>query len=462
MFSPRGEKSFSKLNMPIIRKEKISKPRILLLDFDSKVVDSITEKGYVTFSGDSGLSGKPTKIKQDPSEFELIFWDCSKLKIINNIYSDPDSDSISKIKPYFDYVKNKGGIITVLLSRNAIVPKHISRTVGYKLGLNARTTVNIIPPIHSDIEDSHLKPLLDRFVLDENLKFSIVWADNFVGYKSWFEDEDNNKYISFASPNLLIFPFVKNQVDFILCALQDCFPYLTGENIFPDIHNIVWLNSDEFIYPKIKELNKDINDIQTETNSKIEKIEKEIGILNKETSFLNQALISDDSDAFTDGSKLKDQVIKMFKILDFKVKDLDEENKILGQALKEDIQIKDADDYFSIVEVKGTEHGAKASWVRTDLNAHITEFTRLKNIELSKLNSILVFNHERRISPKDRTTPFANDPNLIKYCEQSGILLIPIYELYKLSIAVMTKKITKEDARDSLKKSKGLYNFSKK
>lgn len=447
--------------MPITRKEKISKPRILFLDFDPKVVDAIAKKGYVTFSGDSGLSGKTTKIDQDPSEFELIFWDCSKLKTINSNYVDRDSDSISKIKPYFKYVRNKGGIITVLLSSDSIVPSHISRATGYSFGLKARTTTNIIPPIYSDTEDFNLKPLLDRFVLDENIKFSIAWADNYVGYKTWFEDEDQNKYVAFANPDLLIFPFVNNQEDFILCTLQDCFPYLTDENIFPDIHNIVWLNSDEFIYPGISELNKSINDIQIETQKRIQKIEKEIETLNKETSFLNQSLISDDSDVFIEGSNLKDQVIKMFKVLDFKVKDLDEENKILGQALKEDIQIKDVDDYFAIVEVKGTEHGAKASWIKKDLNAHITEFTRLKEIKSSELNSILVFNHDRRLAPKDRSKPFADDPNLLKYCERSNITLVPIYELYKLCVAVMTGKINQIDAKEKIKKA-GLYKFSNK
>src|SRR3989338_4794389 len=295
--------------MSIIRKEKITKPRILFLDFDPKVVKAIAEKGYFTIQGDSGLSGKPTKIPQHPSEVELIFWDCSKLTV---------------------------------------------RPSG--MGFS---------PAYEEEGIEHLKPLLERFVQDENIKFSIGWLDNKVGYTDFYTDEDNNRFVGFSDPDLLIFPYVNSQVDFILCALQDCFPYMTNEDIFPDIHNVVWLNSDEFIYPEVKTLEGEIVDIQIKAQEQIGNVEKKIQIVRDKTSFLNQALIADDSDAFNEEGKLKPQVVKMFKVLGFKVTDLDEENKKLGQALKEDIQISDSG-YFALVEVKGTERGAKASWIRVD------------------------------------------------------------------------------------------------
>ncbi|MBP9816285.1 hypothetical protein KBD09_03575 [Candidatus Woesebacteria bacterium] len=447
--------------MSIIRKEKITKPRILFLDFDPKVVKAIAEKGYVTIQGDSGLSGKPTKIPQHPSEVELIFWDCSKLTVRpSGMGFSPDHDAIQKIQPYFTYVRSKNGITTALLSRDTIVPKHISGATGYTFGLTPRTTTNIIPPTYEEEGIEHLKPLLERFVQDENVKFSIVWADNRVGYTDFYKDEDDNRFVGFSDPDLLLFPYVNSQVDFILCALQDCFPYMTNEDIFPDIHNIVWLNSDEFIYPEVKELENEIVDIQQKAQVQVDKVEKEIKVVRGKTSFLNQALIADDSDAFNEESKLKPQVVKMFKVLGFKVTDLDEENKKLGQALKEDIQIAD-NGYFALVEVKGTERGAKASWIRVDLNAHITEYARIKKVESTTLCSMLVFNHERRTSPLDRTQPFASDPNLITYCAESNITLIPIYELYKLCIAVLTDKISVEDARAELK-NPGLYKFTEK
>lgn len=447
--------------MSIIRKEKIAKPRILFLDFDPKVVKAIAKKGYVTIQGDSGLSGKPTKIPQHPSEVELIFWDCSKLTVRPyGMGFSPDYDTIQKIQPYFSYVRSKNGITTVLLSRDTIVPKHISGATGYNFGLVPRTTTNIIPPTYEEEGIEHLKPLLERFVQDENVKFSIGWVDNKVEYTDFYTDEDDNRFVGFSDPNLLIFPYVNSQVDFILCALQDCFPYMTNEDIFPDIHNIVWLNSDEFIYPEVKTLENEIVDIQQKAQEQVDKVVKQIKVVRDKTSFLNQALIADDSDAFSEESKLKPQVVKMFKVLGFSVTDLDEENKKLGQALKEDIQISD-NGYFALVEVKGTERGAKASWIRVDLNAHITEYARLKKVDTATLCSMLVFNHERRTSPLDRTHPFASDPNLVNYCAESNITLIPIYELYKLCVAVLTDKIGVEDARAELK-SLGLYKFTEK
>src|SRR3989344_2470037 len=447
--------------MSIIRKEKITKPRILFLDFDPKVVKAIAEKGYFTIQGDSGLSGKPTKIPQHPSEVELIFWDCSKLTVRpSGMGFSPDYDAIKKTQPYFTYVRSKNGTTTVLLSRDTIVPKHISGATGYTFGLTPRSTTNIIPPTYEEEGIEHLKPLLERFVQDENIKFSIGWLDNKVGYTDFYTDEDNNRFVGFSDPDLLIFPYVNSQVDFILCALQDCFPYMTNEDIFPDIHNVVWLNSDEFIYPEVKTLEGEIVDIQIKAQEQIGNVEKKIQIVRDKTSFLNQALIADDSDAFNEEGKLKPQVVKMFKVLGFKVTDLDEENKKLGQALKEDIQISDSG-YFALVEVKGTERGAKASWIRVDLNAHITEYARIKKVETVNLCSMLVFNHERRINPLDRTPPFASDPHLITYCTDSNITLIPIYELYKLCVAVLTDKVSVEDARTKLK-NPGLYKFTEK
>ena len=447
--------------MSIIRKEKIAKPRILFLDFEPKVVEAVAKKGYVTIQGDSGLSGKQTNIPQHPSEVELIFWDCSKLTVRpSGMGVSPDYDTVRRIQPYFSYVKNKNGITTVLLSRDTIVPKHISGATGYSFGLTPRNTTNIIPPTYEEEGVEHIRPLLERFVTDENVKFSIHWVDNQVGYTDFYADEDNNKFVAFNDPDLLIFPFVNNQVDFILCALQDCFPYLTNEEIFPDIHNIPWLNSEEFVYPEIKDLESQIQKIRQKAQGEIAKVEKQISTTHDKTAFLNQALIADDSDAFSDEEKLKPQVAKMLGTLGFKVKDLDEENKKLGLALKEDLQIKDKE-FFALVEVKGTEKGAKASWVRVDLNAHITEFSRLNKISPDKLSSLLVFNHDRRIVPTDRSQPLAGDPNLVDYCEASGITLVPIYELYKLCLAVMTGKIKPEVAREELK-NPGLYTFTEK
>lgn len=451
--------------MSIIRKEKIAKPRILFLDFDPKVVEAVAKKGYVTIQGDSGFSGKPTKINHHPSEVEIIFWDCSKFEQLGRgMYSNPVWDRAQILKPFFNYVRGKNGMVAILLSQDDAYSEYISSSTGYEFTTSQRVTTNIIPPDFSEIQESNsepvtfIRPLLERFVNDENIKHSINWQDNQVGYYTFYSDEDNNKFVSYDNSGFIIFPYVAHKTDFILCALQDCFPYITGEEIFPDMHNIPWLNSEEFIYPEIKNLELQIQTIKQKAQAEIAKVEKHIATTHDKTSFLNQALIADDSDAFSDENKLKPQVAKMLSTLGFTVKDLDEENKKLGQALKEDLQITDGK-FFALVEVKGTEKGAKATWVRVDLNAHITEFSRLNKISPDKLSSLLVFNHDRRIAPADRSQPFAGDPKLIAYCEASGITLVPIYELYKLCLAVLTKRISQNDAKEVLKKS-GILEYT--
>src|SRR4030042_7102897 len=119
--------------MSIIRKEKIAKPRILFLDFDPKVVEAIASKGYVTIQGDSGFSGKPTKINHHPSEVEIIFWDCSKFEQLGRgMYSNPVWDRAQILLPFFNYVRGKGGITTILLSQNDAYSEYISSSTGYK------------------------------------------------------------------------------------------------------------------------------------------------------------------------------------------------------------------------------------------------------------------------------------------------------------------------------------------
>ncbi|HVM73921.1 MAG TPA: hypothetical protein VMU13_03545, partial [Candidatus Paceibacterota bacterium] len=161
---------------------------------------------------------------------------------------------------------------------------------------------------------------------------------------------------------------------------------------------------------------------------------------------------------FPENKKLSSCVHKVLENdFKFKVTNVDAMRLQVGESLKEDKWIEDSDGFFALVEIKGTERGAKANWVRSDLNAHIREFEVVKDIK--GLQSLLIFNHERRVEPESRNAPFNGDSDLIEYCKKSGIRLVSVYDLFKMARDIKSGVITSEEARKMLKESSGFFLY---
>ena len=482
----------SKIANSFIPRERVPLPRILLLDFAECYKDFLESENYSVYLGSSGLSGKPPDIPIHESEVEIIFWDASNLQgnleeLSETLVMCPyrfkgTSDEIAiandakNIKTYFEKIKRKGGFLGAFLGN--VNPAILSPAIGSDYYFKERKTSTM--RLNKYKEDDAWYEFYKRFIKEENIKFSIhsfgrshrlsaefrsadesvdenVESDNFVYY---FHDENYNNFAVIYGYFAIIPQIEDNRKEeTLIFLLQDVLPYFCkGSEIFPDKYYFRWANKDFYLPSKVQKLRKNEKEIIEQHQQQLEQIKNETKQAMNEAEYLSNMLIADDSDSFPDDKKLSVSVqIVLQNDLGFKVTNVDEMRLNAGKSLKEDIWVKDNDGFFALGEIKGTDKGAKASWIKLDLNAHIKEFEVLKGI--TGLNSILIFNHERRTEPEDRNRPFLGDSDLIEYCIRSNICLLPVYELFKLARDVKEGLVSAKEARDKIKICKGLFNY---
>lgn len=448
--------------MPFVSKEKLQKPRILLLDFSDAVGARLENERYEIIIGKSGFSGQQQSIPKHSSEIELIFWNCEKIKFlpenpmahVNRMgIGSKNRKYVGNLEEYVTNVRNKGGTTTVFLGTENSDYGIISLVTGCQVNFKPRTTSTIFRE-----DQEHLwGNFLMQYVIDENIRFSIQWNDNLDNYFEFFTDEAENGHACIFKNQLIILPKLERVESAILFLLQDFLPYICNEEIFPDLAKYKWLNEEAFTLNSIKEKQTQLEALYKQYVTEKEAIENAIQNDIQKFGYLNQALVADDSQLFKDEDKLKKQVIQMLLLIGFTVVNVDMKNSELGKSLKEDLQIQD-DAYFAIGEVKGTEQGAKANWVKQDLQTHITTYIRIHNKDLREINGMLIFNHERKVDPRKRKSPYGSDPELVKYCQLSQITLIPVFQLYQLCMGIINGEITKEAAKEELK-IPGLYAY---
>jgi hypothetical protein len=451
-----------------VPKERGSLPRILLLDFEERYAQHLADIGYSVIAGYSGLGSKPFRLSKHESEIEIILWDTSALQNEKVVTSKGETnlDTISgqrllaqiteALASYCKRIGSKGGFVAIFLGDSETpVTQNLTNILGEGLSLSRRrtSTMQLVPQLDDDPWFEFLK----RFVSETNVRYSISCNHYVLRY---FHDEDDNWY-AIKCNHFALIPKIEpdRKKEAMTFLLQDVLPFAcSGEEIFPDKYYYRWANSHEYLPPKVVELKQKNDEIATDAAQQISNNKAMIEAEMKELEYLSNLLIADDSNLFPDERKLGANVHKVLEDnFGFTVTDVDAMRLEVGESLKEDKWIEDTDGFFALVEVKGTERGARANWVRQDLNAHIKEFEVVKNI--SGLRSFLIFNHERRTEPTKRSAPFSADRDLIEYCRRSNITLVPIYELFKMARDIRAGILSKESARKFLKNTVGLFMY---
>jgi len=505
-----------------IPKERGSLPRVLLLDFASDVIENLKESKFQVFEGKSGFVDGIQNFPIDSSEIEIIFWDISncqfnkfiesqgmepedRLSIPPEDYmsnSETDVIHISKksLYDYFKQVRTKEGFIGIFFGEYEI---YDTKKLSGILGLEDFSVYNGgFATFGFDLEERYcqrieLQRMKDDFFYnffnrffqnDKDLKFAIKWKSETIVNRSvatnkyitilsqgqsklykkdveqkivkfYFNDEDNNHYAVFAYDQILISPKIKKFADAILCLLQDILPNICNADIYPDLQTFKWLQDDFFKPREVKKGEIELSLFKKDYEKNLLAREVKIKNIENQYTYLHRMLYSDDSDIFKKGEKLKDIVKQILeKDLSFKnVFDMDEERQNQSLALKEDLKIGDD----ILIEVKGTERGAKASWV-DEFRARAFQYCSASNIRNKNLKLILVFNHERRKDPRERHKPFENDPELLKSSENGNISLMPIFELYKMIMDIKEGYITEDAGREIILQSKGMFEYTRK
>ena len=462
------------MSRAFIPREKEVLPRILLLDFSDEIAQSLADKGYSVFQGSTGLGASPFKLPKHESEIEIIFWDTSTLRDDQNILTVGSGllaigtahgarvfEDIKKVLTrYFARIGNKGGFNGIFLNerQNNMANMILSDVLGVDFRFVVRRTDTLDLEPHSD-EDVWYE-FFKRFVLEGDITYSIDWNSNYMGLKRYFTDEDDKWYALYFH-HIALIPKIADEKkeDALTFLLQDVLPSICdGDDIFPDKYYYRWTNKTEYLPPRVQELKNENARIATESALSIEKNNEDIAAEMEAADYLTNILVADDSNLFPDEKKLGASLHKVLEDdLGFSVTDVDDMQLEVQESLKEDKWIEDTDGYFALVEIKGTEKGAKANWIRKDLNAHIQEFQVLKGV--TNLNSVLIFNHERRDDPAERGDAFTGDTALLEYCKKSRINLVPVYELFKMVRDVKRGTLSPEDARKMLKENVGLFTY---
>lgn len=453
-----------------IPKERGSLPRVLLLDCSKDAFAAVKECGFQVFRGRSGFVDGQRELPRDSSEIDIVFWDTDnfirdyldgKFRI-DSSKNDNLVLSDKTMNDYFSQIKRKGGFVVVFLGSEIclhiyerIIPLYLGLDSGFTLYSRHTHEINLISSEHKE-EDVFCR-FFSRYIKDGDLKFRIVWHSNLVGTNFYFKDSDNNHYAAVKS-DFMISPKPTNFPQGVVFLLQEVLPNICSTEVYPDLHQYKWLEDDYYKPTEIRNIAKNIEQYKKECDQETKRMEEELGMEESKNSYLYEMLYKDDSDLFAESEKLKDIIKKVLKEdIGFQnVIDMDKERLKEGLALKEDLRVNEN----IFVEVKGTEYGPKENKWTDQLAKHVNQYCAVKDVKISALKQVLIFNHERRNDPrKNRTTPYENNPEFIKSCENDGVLLIPVFELYKMVMAIRDGKITNEEAQQKLYTSSGLLIF---
>jgi hypothetical protein len=455
-----------------IPKENLPIPRILLLDFeDDELKDHLTEAGYTVSAGFSGFANTPFFIPEHHSELEIILWNTKNIRTDNQITTGNGDFDLSTtvgrdmikrvfdiLERYFERIRDKEGFVGIFLGDTipSQVFDRLPRALNSEFDFGSRRTTTLT--LKKNDKDPW-SVFFGKFIREQDIKFFINWEDNLVNFINYFEDEDEHIH-AVAYRHFAIIPKIDNEkeIEAVTAMLQEVLP-LEYPKIFPLQYYFLWANTDKYQTSELTKLLVEKEQIVQEYKVQFQAVTERIELEKVNSSHLNSLLISDDSSLFSEGNKLSNHVHKVLEEeLQFKVTNVDELRLNVGASLKEDKWIEDeADNYFALVEVKGTEKGAKANWIRQDLNAHIREFEVVKGV--TGLKSVLIFNHDRRTEPTERSEPFKGDNELITFCEKSNICLMPVYELYKLVMDIRKQVLAAEAARQLIKNCSGLFKY---
>jgi hypothetical protein len=235
----------------------------------------------------------------------------------------------------------------------------------------------------------------------------------------------------------------------ILQCLEDLVPEL-----FPDLRRTDWLKGDEFLLPEEKAVNKAIEERVAETRSFIEAKRDEMKALAEKNAFVRALLTAKEDPGLPLAQRLSGVVKAALEYLDFEVADIDQ--KIKSAIRKEDYWVTDGN-FLAITEVSGTANkNPKVKEFHDILGRMATLFRRQNELELptdKHIGGLLVLNYDIENHPSKRPRVYTGvDAHIAETAEEQNIGILSTVELHKIVVAVKKGILTKDAARELLKK----------
>jgi hypothetical protein len=265
-----------------------------------------------------------------------------------------------------------------------------------------------------------------------------------MGYGTTYEER--------KTPNYIVLPQMKNTAQAVLQILE-CLEELVPA-LFPDKRRTDWLGSEEFLVPEETAINKAIEEKVAEAKRFIEAKRKEAKILGETNAFVRALLAAKEDPRLPPQQRLSGVVKAALEYLDFKVEDIDE--KIKSAIKKEDFWVRDGK-FLAITEVSGTVNkNPKVKEFNDILGRMATLYKRQSDLVLPlgvDVGGLLVLNYDIETHPSRRPRVYTGeDVHIVETAAEQNIGILSTVELHRIVMGVKKGILTKNAAREFLKK----------
>ncbi|HEY1137669.1 MAG TPA: hypothetical protein VGE64_09280 [Xanthomonadaceae bacterium] len=454
------------------------RPKILMVDTATHVVDSLKEEGYNVSSGTFGTPYKVSKTssylpviskaslpnyteqeiividlvvgdfdsappgeKMQPDE-EPDWWAKCNLGVI-----DPRPRAMAAVKDQFDKILGIGGVFVIFADTKSEQELVIARSRrGGLYGeqrlnrdnwgfLSVLSDLQVDSDYGEEIEviksDSELVRLLASHIGDASFNCSFRGVSHINGkWISLAKNKYGAEVAGVIAPFeerkrglIFIFPEIKNKVRFLSGLFKDVLPEVSP-GLFPQAEGKKWVHRPEYELPSVLEKVARISVIRDEAAKRISDLEKSIED-DREANLFLYALIRETGDPLVEAIK------KALTILGFKsIVDVDEEMRQSGKdsSLREDLRIHDASPVL-VVDVKGVA-GKPADSEALQAQKHA--FIYIQEQKRHDVSGLTIINHQRLIPPleRDNVMPFRNE--ILLNAEQLNLGLMTGWDLFRL------------------------------
>ncbi len=479
---------FSK-NKELKGNKKFKTPEILLIDCEDKVIDKLKESG---FNIEVGSFGKKYKIYDNNQKMK-----CISNGIVNNILEkdvivvdmkqreiaehtvteylydledgtyfvskenqntfNPINITSLSYKEEFEKLKEKESVF-IIFSDEKVSEKYLRTRIK-----NQRYSFDEVEISNYDFLPFHIFPNNIKTQKYEIMNNSIA-QDVFKNYKGnifsecKFQTLNDNQieliknlynevigYLEFIKINdkiqnmVIVLPQCQNKETVLENILIEVLPKYYPD-IFQDFTKDSWVDEEEYLLPKVKEILIEKQKIEKEYNEKILELEDKIKKEKEDNQFLYDIIKSTGT-----GDKLVKAIIKCLEYLEYyKIQDMDKVT--LEGEREEDLHIyKDESEYF-IAEVKGVNGPA----IEDDCNVIVKYKSRnCAKLGIPIIHGVVFVNYHKNVEPNEREE-LGFTKKEIKDAKRDNYTLVGTYQLFKAIRLCQEEIVSKEAIKRSL------------
>jgi hypothetical protein len=442
--------------------------RIILLNFTSKEAETIANAGYNVergFIAEGNEIGNhlPYAIPHPVYEYDILF------------YNSRTTDEVNQEFPNQRNALEERGFTDTMLYFNSPPRVRVS-FIGEKTGF-ASLVQGGTPFIKLRNADANVSALLEAgpndWQIDElhrtllNLKPQVSSVGKFFEQGCdtpfWsvvvFQTRNNQHVMGYGTtgaepriPDYIVLPQMKDTARAVIQILQ-CLEELVPK-LFPDKRRADWLSDEEFLLPEEKAIHKIIENKIAEAKAFVEAKRKEARILGKQNAFIRALLVAKEDAELPVQQRLSGVVKAALEYLGFEVEDIDAKTK--SAIRKEDFWVVDGR-FLAITEVSGTGNkNPKVKEFNDILGRMMTLFKRQSDLVLPSgkdIAGLLVLNYDIETHPSRRPRAYIGaDAHIVETAAEHNIGILSTVELHKIVMAVKKDMLTKDAARELLKK----------